>query len=111
MMDLTNLESICEGDRTLMREYMALYLEEVPPLFDALLRARAAEDHYALAAAAHGLRAVVNTMGFTDLFDLVSRTEMLARAHDPAAFALSKEAAELNSTVSDALKEALAKPA
>lgn len=111
MMDLTNLASICEGDRTLMREYMALYLEEAPPLFDALLQASAAMDYAALAAAAHGLRAVVNTMGFAELFALVTRMEMLARAHDPAAFALSKEAADLNSAVIDALKEALAKPA
>ncbi len=61
--DLTGLYDLFRGDRARMREWLQLYLEEAPRLFDQLSDAHEQGDVDALVHAAHELRPQAHYLG------------------------------------------------
>ena len=109
-MDLTALDLLFEGDRARMKEWIGIYLEEAPPLFQRLSDSQAQGDVPGLTTAAHDLRPLAHYLGAPHMLELITiishraRTEGAAACFDPVqellAFGASAEM-ELRATLKD----------
>lgn len=70
------------GDQEILAELKALFLERVPPLFDAIQEAAAAGNMEGLAREIHGLKGACATYGAPRLTQVCKGMEMLARGGD-----------------------------
>jgi len=107
--DLAFLERFCQGDRSRMAKYIALYLAEAPAIFQELQRA--AEDNEAgqVAATAHNLRPMMHQMGAQRLMDVLTTLEERAQAEELTATGLLvQDALRMAAEVEGELRAALA---
>ena len=105
-MDLAYLDRLCKGDRSRMAEYITLYLQEAPGLFDHLEAMLNAGDDVQLAKAAHGLHPHVHYMGADRLCALLIVLQQRANAEGAAACSAAvQECLALNRTLMQALKQ------
>lgn len=70
-LNLTHLERLCKGDRARMAEYIRLYKQEVPGLFNNMASQLAANDGVQLAKTAHSLHPQVHFLGEETLCTLL----------------------------------------
>ena len=73
--DLSNLEHLFKGDRSLMREWIELYLRESPTYFEQLTASLASDDAWALASAAHDLQPQGHYLGAARMLELLAAIE------------------------------------
>lgn len=77
--DLSALENLFEGDRARVREWIAIYLEEAPPLFRKLAECQESGDTTGLVSLAHDLRPLAYYLGVPRVLDLLSDIGQRAR--------------------------------
>lgn len=73
--ELSNLEYLFKGDKTLIREWMGLYLQESPAYFDQLTANLERGDAEALASAAHDLKPQAHYLGSARMLELLTGIE------------------------------------
>ena len=73
--DLSNLDHLFKGDMALMREWIALYLQESPQYFTQLSISSESGDANALAAAAHDLQPQAHYLGSARMLELLAGIE------------------------------------
>ena len=72
-----------DGDRDILAQMVQWFLEQSPKLMDEVRNAASQNDHQALAAAAHKLKAQVGSFGAQNAYDAAARLEELATEQDP----------------------------
>lgn len=91
-MDLTALDLLFEGDRARMKEWIAIYLEEAPPLFRQLGVCQESGDAAGLVSLAHDLRPLAHYLGVPHVLELLAVIGQLARTEGtPACCGLVQE--------------------
>lgn len=70
--DLTILSNLFKGDRALVTEWIALYLEEAPGYFQRVEDALKADDAKAMTFAVHELRPQAHYLGASKLLELLA---------------------------------------
>ena len=86
--DLSFLDRFCNGDRSRMAKYIALYLAEAPAIFAELQQAARDQDAAQVTAMAHNLRPMMHQMGAQRLMDLLTSVEERANEEEATAIAL-----------------------
>lgn len=79
--DLSTLTELFRGDRARMAEWIGLYLEEAPLIFERLKNASEAMDAGAVSATAHELKPQAHYLGSSRLHDLLVTIGEQARSH------------------------------
>ncbi len=106
--DLTELESLCKGDRSRMEKYIKFYLDSSSNQFEALSKLARQGDYETLADAAHGMRPQVLYMGASELYDLLKRIELSAKSNDlNSVLEFTDEAVLINEALKTELKLAI----
>lgn len=65
--DLSYLESIAEGDKSVMKDLISIFLEQIPEFVDGLEKGFAEKQWLDVAAVAHKAKSSVISMGMEDL--------------------------------------------
>ena len=65
--DLSYLESIAEGDRSVIKDLISIFLEQIPEFVDGLEKSFAEKQWLDIAAIAHKAKSSVISMGMEDL--------------------------------------------
>ena len=81
-LDLSNLEHLFKGDRSLMREWIGLYLQESPRYFALLSVSQSSGDAQALASAAHDLQPQAHYLSAARMLELLTAIEEQAMNGD-----------------------------
>lgn len=81
-LDLSNLQHLFKGDKSLVREWIGLYLHESPKYFALLTESHATGDARALASAAHDLQPQAHYLGSARLLELLAAIEERATNGD-----------------------------
>lgn len=80
MIDLSHLTHLFRGDRSQVREWIGLYLQEAPTYFEQLSASFQSGDAQAMATAAHDLQPQAHYLGSARLLELLSAIEARALA-------------------------------
>ena len=83
--DLSALENLFEGDRSRVKEWITIYLEEAPPLFTRLSECQEKGDVAGLTSIAHDLRPLAHYLGVPHVLDLLTAVGQQARVEGAAA--------------------------
>lgn len=106
--DLSFLDRFCNGDRSRMAKYIALYLAEASALFAELQQAANDQDAAQVAATAHNLRPMMHQMGAQRVMDLLTTLEERAKEDEATAIALLvQDAVKMSAEVETELRAAL----
>jgi HPt (histidine-containing phosphotransfer) domain-containing protein len=81
--DLSYLERLYKGDRARIRQWIQLYLEEAPGMFNRLSDGQEKGDSEELVAAAHDLRPYAHYLGAPHLLNRLITIGQLARSVGP----------------------------
>lgn len=101
-MDLGYLHRLCKGDRARMAEYILIYLQEAPGLFNHLEAMLDANDPVRLAKAAHGLHPHTHYVGAGRLCHLLITIQ--GRSGDADATASARDVQECLSLHQDLMQ-------
>src|SRR5262249_15841529 len=104
VLDTDELMQSVDGDLELMREIVAVFLDELPRMRSRIHDALELEDAEALSAAAHALKGAVGNLGASAAFEAAGRVEELGRVQDLSS---SREAHESLRTELERLQPAL----
>ena len=77
--DLSALDQLFEGDKSRMREWIDIYLQEAPPLFKRLAEYQENGDVVGLTSAAHDLRPLAHYLGTPHVLELLTAIGQRAR--------------------------------
>ncbi len=80
MIDLSHLTNLFRGDRSQVREWIGLYLQEAPTYFDQLAASLQSGDAQAMATAAHDLQPQAHYLGSARMLELLAAIEERALA-------------------------------
>lgn len=80
MIDLSHLTHLFRGDRSQVREWIGLYLQEAPTYFEQLSTSLESGDAQAMATAAHDLQPQAHYLGSTRMLELLMAIEERALA-------------------------------
>ncbi len=80
MIDLSHLTHLFRGDRSQVREWIGLYLQEAPTYFDQLSASLQSGDAQAMATAAHDLQPQAHYLGSARMLELLMAIEERALA-------------------------------
>ena len=75
MIDLSHLTHLFRGDRSQVREWIGLYLQEAPTYFEQLSTSLESGDAQAMATAAHDLQPQAHYLGSTRMLELLAAIE------------------------------------
>ena len=74
-LDLTYIDSICDGDKEMMKEFSDIFIEQVPEFIEELDAAFLKKDAEGLCKTAHKAKSTVSIMGLTDLAEELGKFE------------------------------------
>ena len=77
-LDLSYIESVCDGDQELMQELIDVFVMQVPEFFEEFDTAFQAKDAVTLSKIAHKAKSTVSIMGLSDLAEKLSKLEQEA---------------------------------
>lgn len=109
-LNLSYLERLCKGNRSRMAEYIRLYMQEAPGLFNSMTSQLAADDGVQLAKAAHSLHPHAHFLGEETMSALLMTIQQTAQtAGAQTCSALVQECGQLHRELMAALEPWLAK--
>ena len=109
--DLSALNDLFEGDRSRMKEWVDIYLEEAPPLFMELSTCQQGGDVPGLVSIAHDLKPLAYYLGVPQVFELLTEIAQRARAEGaPACGELVQELVAFSMIAETELRAFAAEP-
>ena len=81
-LDLSYIESICEGDKEMMKEFSDIFIAQVPEFIADFDTAYAEKDAVKLGRVAHKAKSSVRVMGLEDLGNELGKLEEAAESGD-----------------------------
>jgi HPt (histidine-containing phosphotransfer) domain-containing protein len=73
--DLTYLSSMCDGDKTFMRDMIASFIEEIPLTLNNLSTQLQKKDWETLGKLVHKMKPAIQFMGLKKTYEVVKETE------------------------------------
>lgn len=78
--DLSYIRSVADGDEELVKQFIEIFVSQVPEFTADITKARREQDWRALAASAHKAKASIASMGLEELALNMKRLEMLSKS-------------------------------
>lgn len=78
--DLSYIRSVADGDEDLVKQFIEIFISQVPEFTTDIVNARKTSDWRALAAAAHKAKSSIASMGLDELALNMKRLEMLCKS-------------------------------
>ncbi len=107
--ELSNLEHLFKGDKSQIREWIGLYLQESPAYFEQLTANLERGDVEALASAAHDLKPQAHYLGSARMLELLTGIEEQAGTGDlPRCHELLRALQPVREAIAEQLRAVLA---
>ena len=74
-LDLSYIDSVCDGDKEMMKEFSDIFIAQVPEFIEEFDTAFSDKDAVTLGGIAHKAKSTVSIMGLTDLAKELSKLE------------------------------------